>query len=83
MSRVRKNTEGSRAAYYGINASALARDAQNKIAKIRLKLLQLQEPWIDCDPVLEKATEQVLAALDALNKQYSDSAEYMQEMMSD
>lgn len=71
----------TRAAYYGIKASALARDAEVKLTKLRAKIEKLQEPWAEVDPMIEAATDNTLKALDDLLKQYKDSAEYLNEPM--
>ncbi len=78
MSRQNKET---RAGYYGIKATPLARDARSKIAKIREKINKLQEPWAEADPMIESATNAALSALDDLAKQYQESAEYLNEPM--
>lgn len=78
MTMQRKETRGS---YYGINGNALARDAESKLTKIRIKISKLQDPWVEADPVIETATNNVLQALDNLIKQYKDSAEYLREPM--
>lgn len=76
-----RQPQDTRAAYYGIKASALAREAEAKLSKIRDKLTKLQEPWAEVDPMIESATEHALQAVDALLKQYKDSAEYLNEPM--
>lgn len=78
MTRQRKETRGS---YYGINATSLLHDAELKLAKIRIKISKLQEPWVEADPVIEIATNNALQALDDLIKQYKDSADYLREPM--
>ena len=78
MNRQTKETRGT---YYGIKAAPLARDAKEKIAKIRAKIDKLQEPWAEADPMIESATNAALSALDDLAKQYQDSAEYLSEPM--
>lgn len=78
--RVKQATRGD---YYGIKATALSRDANLKLAKIRAKIELLQGPWADSDPMIEQAVARTLAAIDELGKQFSDSAEYMNEPMED
>ena len=78
MPRTTKNT---RATQYGIKANALARDAVAKLERMRAKLIKLQEPWAEADPMIETATDQATAAVDDLIKQYKDSAEYLNEPM--
>lgn len=81
--KVRRKREATRGDYYGIKASVLARDAKIKIAKMRVKIERLQEPWADADPMIEQAVAHAVEALDALAKQFSDSAEYMNEAMDE
>lgn len=76
MSRTKIN---SRATYYGIKATALARDTKKKLSSIRAKIDKLQEPWAEADPMIETATRNALQALDELVKQYEESAEYLNE----
>lgn len=83
MSRTRKNMQDTRAAYYGINATALAKDAKTKLGKIRIKVAKLQEPWSEADPIIEKAVEQTLSAIDDLIRVFGESAEYLNEKMDD
>lgn len=73
--------QDTRAAYYGIKASALAREAKVKLTKLRVKIAKMQEPWMEADSMIEASTEKVLQAVDELIKQYQDSAEYMNEPM--
>jgi len=73
----------TRGDYYGIKASVLAREAKIKVAKMRVKIERLQEPWADADPMIEQAVAHAVEALDALVKQFVDSAEYMNEAMDD
>ena len=76
-----KQRQDTRAAYYGIKASALARTAEAKLTKLRIKIAKMQEPWLEADSMIEASTDKVLQALDELIKQYKDSAEYMNETM--
>lgn len=76
MPRTPKNT---RASEYGIKPNALARDAIAKLERMRAKIVKLQEPWAEADPMIETATDQATTAVDALIKQYKDSAEYLNE----
>lgn len=73
----------TRGDYYGIKANLLVRDAKIKIAKMRAKIERLQEPWNEADQMIEAAVAQVTEALDALVKQFDDSAEYMNEAMDE
>lgn len=83
MVRRKREAKATRGDYYGIKASALARDAKIKIAKMRVKIERLQEPWVEADQMIEAAVAQAVQALDALAKQFDDSAEYMNETMDD
>jgi hypothetical protein len=79
----KRDVQTTRGYYYGIKASVLARDAKIKIAKIRVKISRLQEPWAESDPMIEEAVARAVAALDELTKQFTDSAAYMNEPMND
>lgn len=81
--RRKREVQATRGDYYGIKAGVLARDAKIKIAKMRVKIDRLQEPWADADPMIEQAVAHAVEALDALAKQFSDSAEYMNEAMDE
>jgi hypothetical protein len=81
--RRKREAQATRGEYYGIKASVLARDAKIKLAKMRVKIERLQEPWADADPMIEQAVARAVEALDALVKQFADSAEYMNEAMDE
>lgn len=77
----RKGKQQTRGDYYGIKPNALARNARAKLAKMRVKLEKLHEPWLEADPMLEQVTARVQEAIEALAQQFTDSAEYMNETM--
>lgn len=79
----RKARQATRGEFYGIKANALAHAANVKLAKMRIKLEKLQEPWLDADPMIEQALARALDGLDDLAKQFNDSAEYMNEAMDE
>lgn len=76
---MKRQSKETRATFYGIKTSALARQAKAKIANIRAKIDKLQEPWVEADPMIETATNNALKALDDLVRQYEDSVEYLNE----
>ena len=78
-----RHRQATRAHHYGINANALARDAATKLPKLRAKIAALGEAWGDADPLIERATETALQAVDDLLKQVKESAEYMNEPMDE
>lgn len=80
MPRTNPNT---RAAQHGIKPNALARDAIAKLGRMRAKIVKLQEPWGESDPMIETATDGAVAGIDALIKQYKESAEYLNETIDD
>lgn len=79
MTKLRTTKKETRAVYYSINATALARDARVKLGKMRIKIERLQEPWLEVDSMIEQSVAKALAAMDDLIKQFGESAEYMNE----
>lgn len=80
MPRKKQNT---RASQHGIKATALARDTVAKLERMRAKIVKLQEPWEEADPMVETATDRTVEAIDDLIKQYKESAEYLNEPIDD
>jgi hypothetical protein len=79
MARPKREQIETRAKYYGINATALAKVAKTKLGKIRVQIEKLQEPWLETDPMIEEAVTKTLGAIDDLVKQFEESAAYMNE----
>ena len=80
MPRKRKET---RAMFYSVKATPLARAAQKSLARIKVKLDKMQLPWGEADPLIESATARAVEALEELRVQYAESAKYLNEPMED
>lgn len=78
MARQKQET---RATYYSVNATALNRATQAKLATMRGKIVKMAEPWAEADPMIESATDRALVAIDELMAQYRDSTLYLNEPM--
>lgn len=68
-------------AFMYVNATALNRATQAKLATMRGKIVKMAEPWAVVDPMIESATDRALAAIDELTVQYHDSTLYLNEPM--
>ncbi len=74
-----KPKQQTRADYYGVNANRLAKDTKAKIERIRTRIEQVQEPWMDFDQAVTSAVNEVIAALDKLKQTVAESADYLNE----
>lgn len=74
-----KPKEQTRADYFGINANQLSRTTNTKIERVRARIEQIQEPWLDVDQSITDAVDEVLASLNKLKQVVTETAVYLNE----
>ncbi len=72
-------TRGEQALPTGLTPKILASRTKRSLKSMREKIEQLSAPWIDVDPMVDFALDDLLAAFDKFEAHVNDSVKYLQE----